>query len=104
MLIARQDSGDVTRAAQRLQIPIEALHHIEETLTGSTPHERLLLLACVVRRYDADACWLLTGSESRSIADLPPDLRIEIAGLLSEIGNRIVADYWERRPPPSPPS
>ena len=99
ILIARQDHGDITAAARRLRIPVEDVYRLEELLAREEPPARARLLATIVRRYDTDACWLLTGWDDGRLADLPPDTRIDIARLLSEIGNRIVDEYRESRPP-----
>lgn len=97
ILIARQDQGDITAAARRLRIPVEDVYRLEDLLAREDPLARARLLATIVRRYDTDACWLLTGT-SNGLAELPPDTRIDIARLLSEIGNRIVDEYRESRP------
>lgn len=99
VLIARQDRGDITAAARRLRIPVEDVFRLEELLTRDEPRSRARLLATIVRRYDTDACWLLTGRDDGRLADLPPEARLDVARLLSEIGNRIVDEYRESRPP-----
>ena len=99
ILIARQDHGDITAAAKRLCIPVEDVYRLEELLTREEPPSRARLLATIVRRYDTDACWLLTGQDRGHMVDLPPDTRLLVARLLSEIGNRIVDEYRESRPP-----
>ena len=101
VLIARQDHGDVTAAARRLRIPVEDVYRLEELLEHEEPPSRARLLATIVRRYDTDACWLLTGRENGGLADLPPEARLDVARLLSEIGNRIVDEYRESRTPPA---
>ena len=99
VLIARQDHGDITAAAKRLRIPVEDVFRLEELLTREEPRSRARLLATIVRRYDTDVCWLLTGRDDGRLTDLPPDARLDVARLLSEIGNRIVDEYRESRPP-----
>jgi hypothetical protein len=101
VLIAKQDRGDVTAAARRLKLPVEDLFRLEDLLAREEPPAWARLLALVVRRYDTDACWLLTGRNDCRLTDLPADTRLDVARLLSEIGNRIVDEYREQRPPPS---
>lgn len=98
ILIARKDRGDITVAARRLELSIDDVFHLEKLLSADASRPRTTLLASIVRRYDADACWLLTGRKSSRLADLPPEARVEVAQLLSEIGNRIIAEYREQRP------
>lgn len=104
MIIAREDHGDLAAAARRLQLPLEDMQHLEDVLASETPRKRAVLLASVVRTYRTDACWLLTGSEATSLTELPPETRLEVAQLLSEIGTSILAQYRERISPPQPPS
>ena len=104
MLIANKDQGDLQTAARRLDLSMEEVQRLDEVLAREPPHRRVGLLASVVRTYQADACWLLTGQETTSITELPPEIRLEVAQLLSEIGSRILAHYRESQTPQLPPS
>jgi hypothetical protein len=92
-LIARNDGGDVTRAAQRLALPVGALCQLERTLGDGDPDASANLLASVIHRYGADASWLLTGQESTRATELEPEMRRTIASLLANVSDRILADY-----------
>lgn len=96
-LIASQDGGDVTSAAHRLDVPIEHICGLERLLTGHSGEDRLTLLTNVVRRYRADACWLLTGSDTDHVQELAPELRLHVVELLSAIAEQIVAEFWAER-------
>ena len=104
MLIANKDQGDLSAAAMRLELSMDEVQRLDEVLARDPPTRRAGLLASVIRTYQADACWLLTGQETASITDLPPEIRLEVAHLLSEIGSRILAHYRESQPPSSPPA
>lgn len=104
MLIANNDQGDLSAAARRLALSVDEVQRLDEVLAREPPAGRAGLLAIIVRTYHADACWLLTGRETTSITELPPEIRLEVAQLLSEIGSRILAHYRESQLPPTPPS
>ena len=61
-LIARQDDGDVTAAARRLDLPIADVYLPERVICSCDEPAALEFLATVVRSYDADVCWLITGT------------------------------------------
>jgi hypothetical protein len=96
-LIARNDQGDVTRAAHRLALPVSALCQIERTLADVEGSASANLLAAVIHRYGADASWLLTGQASTQAAELEPETRRTIAMLLTDVSDRILADYRSRQ-------
>lgn len=93
-LIAREDEGDVLAAARRLDLPIEDVYQLERVLADE--RARADLLIAVVRRYDVDACWLLTGCAAVDSRQLPPSERLHVARLLSRIGNTIFAEHKRR--------
>jgi hypothetical protein len=99
-LIARNDGGDVTRAAHRLALPVGALCQLERTLGENDSSAGTNLLASVIHRYGADASWLLTGQESTRAMELEPEVRRTIASLLTDVSDRILADYRSRQPGP----
>jgi len=86
-LIARQDHGDVTVAAKRLECPIADVYLPERVLSGNEPHA-IEFLATVIRTYEADACWLITGSiRSRPLSS---EAKVTILELLDELGDRLL--------------
>ena len=91
-LIARQDAGDITAAARRLERPIEDVYHLERTLSADAEPAALDLLATVVRRYDADACWLLTGRDVSQADEFSSDVRGRLVHLLSAVSDRIIEE------------
>ena len=91
-LIARHDGGDVTRAASRLGLTVTDLFRLESRLAHDAP-ERLRVLAAVVRSYDVDACWLLTGKPASELSALAPAVRLEVADVLLAIGDQLLARY-----------
>ncbi len=101
MLIAKEDRGDISAAARRLELSIEDLERLDDVIAREPSRKRAALLASVVRNYRTDACWLLTGQEAAALIELPPETRLEVAQLLSEIGSRILDHYRETNPPPS---
>jgi hypothetical protein len=62
MLIARQDDGDITRAARRLDCSIADVYLPERIISSGDEPAALAFLATIVRTYEADACWLITGT------------------------------------------
>jgi hypothetical protein len=96
-LIAQHDAGDITAAARRLGLPIATLVRLEEQLADDQSATVPDVLAAVVVRYRADACWLLTGSELPRMTDLPVAVRLRLSDLLLAIGDRLLADYRAHR-------
>ncbi|HEU4564101.1 MAG TPA: hypothetical protein VFS05_05620 [Gemmatimonadaceae bacterium] len=87
----------MTSAARRLDVPVEHICGIERLLAGCGGEERLSLLAKVVRRYRADACWLITGADPDHVHELAPEQRLRVVELLSAIAEQIVAEFWAER-------
>ena len=110
-LIARQDAGDVTAAARRLERPIVDLY-LPERVIASGNDVALDFLASIVRNYDADACWLITGSTLDAALPLSSGARVTIVELLGQVSDRLIeqvrservrgASSW--RPPAGPES
>ena len=81
-LIDRHDGGDVPRAARRIGARPSDLRAIAD---ATTEHPSLSALAAIVRGYDVDAWWLISG-ETGLAADLPTERRVQTLNLLSELG------------------
>jgi hypothetical protein len=88
-LIAKKDNGDVTAAARRLDRPIADLY-LPERVLSSGDDAALDFLASIVSNYDADACWLITGSTARYAPPLSVGARIAIVELLGEVSDRLL--------------
>jgi hypothetical protein len=97
MLIARQDDGDVTVAARRLERPIADVYLPERVLASGNNPEALEFLATVVRTYEADACWLITGNNARSTKPISSEARGTIVELLDELGEIILDEVRNER-------
>ena len=94
-LIARQDKGDVTAAARRLDLPIADVYLPERIIGSGNEPAALEFLATVVRSYDADVCWLITGISARNAHDARPfsdGARLTILDVLGELGDRLLDD------------
>ena len=86
-LVEREDDGDIDAAARRLGLSRQVLAELVE----SAPCDRNLgAIAAVVRGYEVDAIWLLTGGDGVTTSSLPPELRLQCAELLSQIGREII--------------
>lgn len=99
-LIARQDAGDVTAAARRLARPIADMYLPERVLaSGEAP--AMEFLTTILRGYEADACWLITGTNARNATPLSTEMRGTIVDLLGELSNRLLDEArHERSAPP----
>src|SRR5690349_22205731 len=98
-LIARQDHGDVTAAARRLERPIADVYLPERVISSGDEPAALEFLATIVRTYDADACWLITGTDADGAASdrLSAEARVTIVGLLEELSNRLIDEVRSDR-------
>ena len=99
-LIARQDHGDVTAAARRLDLPIADVYLPERVICSGDEPAALEFLATVVRSYDADVCWLITGTTARNAGSARPvssGARLTIVELLGELGDRLLDDVRSER-------
>ena len=99
MLIARQDHGDVTAAARRLERPIADVYLPERVISSGNEPAAIDFLATVVRTYEADVCWLITGTTARSAGDRPlsSEDRVMILELLDELSDRLLDDVRHER-------
>jgi hypothetical protein len=98
-LIARQDHGDVTAAARRLDLPIADVY-LPERVICSGDEPALEFLATVVRSYDADVCWLITGTTARNARHARPfstEARLTIVEVLGELSDRLLDDVRSER-------
>ena len=91
-LIARQDHGDVTAAARRLERPIADVYFPERVISCGDEPAAIHFLATVVRTYEADVCWLITGASARSARQRPlsNEDRVTIVELLDELSDRLL--------------
>jgi hypothetical protein len=92
-LIARQDHGDVTAAARRLDLPIADVYTPERVISSGDEPAALEFLATVVRSYEADVCWLITGttaSNARFARPFSTEARVTIVELLGEVSDRLL--------------
>jgi hypothetical protein len=99
-LIARNDHGDITVAARRLDRPIAEVYLPERVMCSGNEPAAIDFLATVVRTYEADACWLITGSSSRSGRNRRPisrEARGTIVELLDELSERLLNEVRSER-------
>ena len=99
VLIARQDHGDVTAAARRLERPIADFYLPERVISSADEPAAIEFLATVVRTYEADVCWLITGTTARSSGErtLSIEDRVTIVELLDELSDRLIDDVRNER-------
>ena len=81
-LIDRHDGGEVLRAARRMGVRPADLRAIVD---ATTAEPSLSALAAIVRLYDVDAWWLISGATGL-VADMPAERRALALNLLSELG------------------
>ena len=99
ILIARHDEGDVTAAARRLARPIPDVYYPERVISSGNEPDALGFLATVVRTYEADVCWLITGTTTRS-ARTPPissEARGTIVELIDELSDLLLDEVRTER-------
>ena len=84
-LIDRHDGGDVAQAARRIGTRECDLRAI---ITGDSSHPSLAALSAIVRGYDVDTWWLISG-EQQPGSSLAPERRVGTLNLLSELGNTL---------------
>jgi hypothetical protein len=100
-LIARQDNGDVTAAARRLDRPIADVYFPERLIASSDEPAALDFLATVVRTYEADAVWLITGTTARNAPIVTNEARVTIVEVLAELSDHLLDQVRsERETPP----
>jgi hypothetical protein len=98
-LIARHDDGDITAAARRLSRPIPDVYFPERVISSGNDPDALEFLATVVRTYEADAVWLITGASSRGarMRPLSIEARGTIVELLDELSDRLLDEVRHER-------
>jgi hypothetical protein len=84
-LIDRHDGGDVAQAARRIGTRECDLRAI---VRGDSSHPSLAALSAIVRGYDVDTWWLISG-EMEAGTRLPPERRVGTLNLLSELGTTL---------------
>ena len=96
-LIARQDDGDVTAAARRLDRPIADVYFPERLIASSDEPAALEFLATVVRTYEADAVWLITGTNARNAPIVTSEARVTIVEVLAELSDHLLDEVRSER-------
>lgn len=81
-LVDRHDGADVARAAKRIGAREADLRAI---LEAQTSEPSLAALSAIVRGYDVDTWWLISG-EREAGSSLSPERRVDTLNLLSELG------------------
>jgi hypothetical protein len=81
-LIDHHDGGDVARAARRICTREADLQAI---LSAESSAPSVAALSAIVRGYDVDSWWLISGESSHTASDLT-ERRVEKLNLLSELG------------------
>ena len=89
-LVDRHDEGDVVRAAARIGVRESDLQSI---LAAEPKQPSAAVLSSIVRGYDVDTWWLISG-ETEASCELPPDRRVETLHLLSEVGKTLTLQRW----------
>lgn len=84
-LIDRHDGGDPASAARRIGAREADLRAI---LAASSAEPSLGALSAIVRGYDVDTWWLITG-ESQTASRIPAERRVGTLNLLSELGTTL---------------
>jgi len=84
-LVDRYDAGDSACAARRIGTREADLRAI---LEAQSSHPSLAALSAIVRGYDVDTWWLISGETEAGIR-LPADRRIGTLNLLSELGTTL---------------
>lgn len=89
-LIARQDDGDITAAARRLERPIADVYLPERVISSGDDPAAIDFLATVARTYDADVVWLITGATSRNHWVVSSEARLTIVEVLGGLGDYLL--------------
>jgi hypothetical protein len=84
-LVDRSDHGDVSRAARRIGAREGDLRAI---LGAESSQPSLAALSAIVRGYDVDSWWLITG-DNEADSSLPAERRVGTLNLLSELGTTL---------------
>lgn len=84
-LVQRHDRGDVALAARRIgtrEVDLKAI------LDAESNRPSLATLSAIVRGYDVDTWWLISG-EKEAGTTLPMERRVGTLNLLSELGTTL---------------
>jgi hypothetical protein len=84
-LVQRHDRGDIALAARRIGTRETDLRAI---LDAETNRPSLATLSAIVRGYDVDTFWLISG-EKEAGTSLPMERRVGTLNLLSELGTTL---------------
>lgn len=84
-LVDRFDNGDVSSAARRIGAREADLRTI---VAGESTQPSLAALSAIVRGYDVDTWWLISG-EREAATRLPAERRVGTLNLLSELGTTL---------------
>jgi hypothetical protein len=98
-LIARQDDGDITAAARRLERPIVDIYYPERVISSGDEPAAVEFLANVVRSYDADVFWLITGTTTRNRSTVTSEARVTIVEVLGELSDHLLDEARHRDQP-----
>lgn len=84
-LVQRHDESDVAQAARRIGVREAELRAIVDATTDSPS---VTVLSAIVRGYDVDAWWLISGDTGvpAPIGSLPVERQVDSLNLLSELG------------------
>ena len=101
-LVSSRDRGDHERASGRLGVPVGDLEQLDRLISEQMCDDRrgepaLRVLAAVMRNYQADPCWLLTGHSDLRNADLSALDRLKVADLLLRLGEFLLRDRAAHR-------
>jgi hypothetical protein len=84
-LVQRHDGGDVANAARRIGTREADLKAI---LDAASNRPSLATLSAIVRGYDVDTWWLISGEDDAGTM-LPMERRVGTLNLLSELGTTL---------------
>jgi hypothetical protein len=93
-LIARHDNGDVTVAAKRLSRPIADVYYPERLIACGDGPTAVEFLAEVVRSYETDVVWLITGTVGSS-EQISTEARVTIVEVLDELSEHLLFEARE---------
>ena len=97
-LIARQDEGDVTAAARRLDRPIADVYLPERVISSGDDPAAIDFLATVAQSYEADVVWLITGSTTGNRRVVTSEARVTIVEVLGELGDHLLDEARKQEP------
>jgi hypothetical protein len=95
-LIARQDDGDITAAARRLDRSIADIYYPERLISSGDEPAAVEFLANVVRSYEADVFWLITGTTTRNRSGVTSEARVTIVEVLGELSDHLLDEARNR--------